>query len=269
MLHTSSRREESRVDQEQQDGQQQQPRWPPTRKQLLWASGIGAVLTVAVVVIGYRYDITLWDWLKLLVVPAVIAAGGLWFNKQQQERQREDDRRQQERGLEIENQRAQDEALQAYLDQMGQLLLDQECPLRQSKEEDDVRTLARARTLTVLPRLDGGRKGSVVQFLHESGLIATEHRVLDLTEANLRGVDLRQARGTNLRGANLSETNLHGAILTHTKLIGADLSGTDLIGADLRGADLRGPPRWSEETRGPLFTQPRRIRILGSSFAGS
>jgi hypothetical protein len=31
-------------------------------------------LTIAVL-IGYRYDITLWDWIKLLVVPAVIAGG--------------------------------------------------------------------------------------------------------------------------------------------------------------------------------------------------
>jgi hypothetical protein len=41
-------------------------------------SVIGAVLTVAVL-IGRRYDETLWGWLKLLVVPAVIAGGGIWF----------------------------------------------------------------------------------------------------------------------------------------------------------------------------------------------
>ena len=61
---------------------QQQSRWRPTRKQLLWAGGtVGllGLLTIAIL-IGYRYCITLWDWLKLLVVPAVIAGGGIWFN---------------------------------------------------------------------------------------------------------------------------------------------------------------------------------------------
>ena len=76
--------------------------WRPTPRQVLWAIRIGIILSL-LVAIGYSYDVTLWDWLKLLIVPAVIAAGGLWFNQQQQERQRVDVRRQQERGLEIEN----------------------------------------------------------------------------------------------------------------------------------------------------------------------
>ena len=66
--------------------QQQEPRWQPTRRQFLWAGAAVGLLTIAIL-IGYRYDITLWDWIKLLVVPAVIAGGGLWFNRQQQERQ--------------------------------------------------------------------------------------------------------------------------------------------------------------------------------------
>ena len=61
--------------------QQEQPRWRP-RRWVLWTPAIAAVLTVAVH-IGYRYDIILWDWIKLLIVPAVIAGGGLWFNAQQ------------------------------------------------------------------------------------------------------------------------------------------------------------------------------------------
>jgi high-affinity Fe2+/Pb2+ permease len=65
---------------------------------------------------------TLWDWLELLIVPAVLAAGGLWFTRQQTERQQR-----------ISNEQAQDQALQAYLDQIGQLLLDKERPLRVQK----------------------------------------------------------------------------------------------------------------------------------------
>jgi hypothetical protein len=67
MLHTSP----YRVD------EQQQSRWLPTRGQVLRISGIGAVLIVYIL-IGHRYGITLWDWIKLLIVPAVNAGGGIW-----------------------------------------------------------------------------------------------------------------------------------------------------------------------------------------------
>ena len=226
--------------------QQQQSRWRPTRRQLLWAGGIGAVLTVSVL-IGYRYSITLWDWIKLLIVPAVIAGGGLWFNAQQRERE-----------LQIANERAQDEALQAYLDQMSQLLTDKDRPSRQAKEDDEVRTLARARTLTVLARLDGSRKWSVLMFLQEARLISVEDgpvvslqwanlQKADLGEVVLKGADLRETKlqdanlyAAKLQGASLVKANLSGANLTKADLTGADLSGTEtnLNGANLRGAGL-------------------------------
>ena len=71
MLHTSPCKEESQVD------QQEQSRWQPTRRQLLWAGATVGLLTIAIL-IGYRYHITLWDWIKLLIVPAVNAGGGIW-----------------------------------------------------------------------------------------------------------------------------------------------------------------------------------------------
>jgi uncharacterized protein YjbI with pentapeptide repeats len=215
------------------------PDWRPTPRQGLWAIRIGIILGL-LVAIGYPYAITLWDWLELLIVPAVIAAGGLWFNNQQQKRQQEDNRRQQERGLAIENQRARDEALEAYLDQMSQLLLDKDKPLRQSQEGDDVRNLARARTLTVLPRLDSERKGSVVRFLYESGLITKDRRVLDLSKADLSEADLWRASltGANLTGAYLTQAYLNNADLTSANLSGAALYGANLSRANLSNANL-------------------------------
>src|SRR5215212_5688834 len=63
-------------------------------------------------------------------------------------------------------QHAQDDALQAYLDHMTELLTDKVQPLHETPPGNRLRTVARARTLTVLQRLDGGRKGRVVQFLY-------------------------------------------------------------------------------------------------------
>src|SRR5215208_336721 len=110
-----------------------------------------------------------WDYLELLIVPAALAIGVALLNWAQRQRERQAEDAQQELQLAVEDQRAQDEALQAYLDQMGQLLLDKDRPLRQSAENSEVRTLARARTLTVLARLKGKRKNAVMQFLYESG----------------------------------------------------------------------------------------------------
>ena len=230
--------------------------WRPTVRQVLWIIRIAVVLGI-LILIGYAYEITLWDWAKLLIVPAVIAAGGVWFNQQQRERE-----------LEVADQRAQDDALQAYLDQIGQLLLDQGRPLRRSQEGDEVRTLARGRTLTVLERVRDlrvipgqvaqahvspkdnvvrGRVGSfrkraIVQFLYEGTLIQKDQPVISLQDANLSGAYLSRA---TLVGADLHQTILVGADLSAARLDDACLRWANLLGADLRhavlsGADLRG-----------------------------
>jgi uncharacterized protein YjbI with pentapeptide repeats len=206
---------------------------------------------------------TVWDWLQLLgvlAIPVVIAVGGWMFGAQQSAHQNklEDQRAKNERQIEV--QRAQDAALQAYLDQMSQLMLGGD--LRRSEEDSEVRTLARARTRTVLGRLNSRRKGSVVQFLYEADLINKKHPVVSLSKvplvdaelsgAELSGADLREAdlRKADLSGANLSDADLSLADLRKANLSTATLGDADLGGADLRlanlsrtnllGADLRG-----------------------------
>jgi len=186
-------------------------------------------------------DKTLWDWLQLLsalAIPVVLATAGLWFTAQQDQLQQQTENKRAAAERELADQRAQDEALQAYLDQMGGLLLERD--LRASEKGTEVRTLARARTLTVLERLDGDRKRSVVQFLYEAGLL-TEGQVVvdlkgaDLSEANLDGANLRDA---NLREANLSNAHLDGANLHKANLHKANLSNAHLREAALHDADL-------------------------------
>jgi len=266
-----------------------EPRWRPTRRGILLIVGffaalavvhpavyiaryleqmgpllviVGVAVVVAVVLIlariGYRYEWTgfgeevrtetdaqdvrraktLWDWLSLLIIPLVLAVGGLLFSFSQDARQQETD-----------EQRAQDTALQAYLDEIGQLLLDKK--LQPENSDDEARTLARARTLTILERLKPDpresasptgsfrpgpdRKRSVLQFLYESNLINKENVVVDLSEANLRDADLRNI---DLSSADLTEANLTRANLFIAGLKYADLSGATLEEADLRNATL-------------------------------
>jgi uncharacterized protein YjbI with pentapeptide repeats len=241
------------------------PGWRPTREQRLWAVRMVIVIVVVLgvlVLIGLPFGITLWEWVKLLIVPAVIAGGGIWFNRQQRERE-----------IDIADQRAQDEALQAYLAQMGQLLLDKDRPLRKSKEGDEARTFAQAQTLTVLGRLDGDRKGSVMQFLYESGLImfGTQPGMVDLKGADLSGANLGLIRlseanlsdtnliGANLKRADLSEANLYRTDLSGVNLEHADLHMAHLIGANLVGANLVGANLYSAELRLATVSEGRLL----------
>jgi uncharacterized protein YjbI with pentapeptide repeats len=211
-----------------------------------------------------------WDWMQLLIVPLVLAIIGLLFEMQQAERQRALEEQQQalehrraEAAQELAEQRAQAEALQAYLDQMGNLLLEKN--LRESAEDSEVRTLARARTLVVLETLGSDRKNRLLRFLEETELIQAGPegrppivslkyaalsdfelkgkqllRGTDLTQARLTGANLSAAHleGTDLSGAHLGAANLRGAYLQGAKLSGAYLYDTDLRGAYLSGTDL-------------------------------
>jgi hypothetical protein len=237
--------------------QQEQSRGPRTRRQLLWAGGIAALAFLVIVVCGYVFgwawtgltaptQRTLWDWLKLLVVPLVLALGGYWFASTE--------RAATEAGA---DRRAQEDALRAYLEQMGALLRDEQRPLRSDSE---ARILGRAQTLTVLARLtDPDLKARVLQFLYEAALIDRDSPVINLADADLRGANLNDARlegaylgkadlskanlewanlqGTNLIAARLVKANLHGAHLNPAKQK-TDLSAADLKAASLRGADL-------------------------------
>jgi uncharacterized protein YjbI with pentapeptide repeats len=202
---------------------------------------------------GFR-GMTVRNWLELLVVPLVLLGIGLLFQIQQNEVEE----RRLEAAQHIEEQRAQDEALQTYLEQMGQMLLDKDRPLRQSKEGDEVQLLARARTVTILRRLDSARNRDILQFLREARLVPSnrydiqEHIVkLDasnLSEANLKGANLDSfsLQGTDLSGADLRDAYLAWSFLHNAKLNGANLRGANLHGdpdqsgddADLSDADL-------------------------------
>jgi hypothetical protein len=243
--------------------QQQQLRWRRTRKQVLWILGIIGALVWAYIFLRFAYvrewkwtglvenanyhKKTLWDWLDLLIVPVVLAIGGYLFtrfeNKRSQQnaeqqialdreiadqRTKEDRKLAQERAeteRQIAEERRQDDTLQAYLDGMSQLLTDKDRPLHRAQLGDSLSTVARARTLTVLGRLDGSRKRSVLQFSYESGVIARDRPVLNLSGANLSGAELSRAV---LGKANLSNANLSGANLSEADLRGADLSEADL-----------------------------------------
>jgi Pentapeptide repeats (8 copies) len=187
---------------------------------------------------------TVWDWLQLLIVPLALAVIGFFFTMQQDAQQQALEDRRAQAGRALEEQRTQDAALQAYLDQMSQLVLEKE--LFASQEDSRVRTLARARTLTVLRRLDPDRKGLVVQFLYESELIEPSHPV---------GVPIIALKDADLRDADLSNVYLQ-----FVDLRSADLSGADLRDAALPGCQSSGPPAFGHGRNGRRRGSPLTYR---------
>ena len=198
---------------------------------------------------------TLWDWLELLLVPAVISVGAIWFQKCS--RQSTEERAQQERDLsrDIESTRSRENALQTYFDKMTELLLDKKL---RSKSSKDARAIARARTLSLLQKLkgDGMRKGSLVLFLYETNLISGSRSVLPLNGADLSDIDLRgallpginlkgsslmrgQFQGTHLESAYLMDTYLEDARFSGASMMEANLGNAYLLEADFSGADLQ------------------------------
>ncbi len=187
---------------------------------------------------------TLWDWLQLagtIAIPVVLAGGGYLLNQREQER--DEKRKEAEQNRAAENLR--EEALQTYFDRISELLLEHklgEPPhlfsvpgQNPDQNNNPARDIARARTLTVLRRLDndGQRKAAIVTFLHEAELIKEEIPIINLNDANLNGSNLSFA---NLEGADLSKTELGFANLGRAQLRRANLEGAILFEADLSGA---------------------------------
>jgi uncharacterized protein YjbI with pentapeptide repeats len=241
---------------------------PPPANSRRWrqVAAVALAIFVAVISLGYAFKLgwvgvvdfkdatykTLWDWLTILMIPAVLGVGSYLFTRSENRRTQRIADQQRNVDLKIAEERRQDDMLQAYLDVMSSLLTDKDRPLHRAQRDDSLSTVARARTLTVLSRLDSERKSSVLQFLYESALIAEERTadkyraVLDLSGADLRGANLVQASldQANLSKTDLSEATLSGAhlfmaTLSEVNLGGAFLGGAFLVYANLRDANLR------------------------------
>ncbi len=198
---------------------------------------------------------TLWEWLSLLIVPAMLVAGGFLLNRWQMQRDEAAQQAQKQREELAAIQRAQDEAMRAYLDQMSDLMVEKN--MRNDPAGSDTHRLAQARTIAILLGLDKDRKRRSLKLIYELNLIPREQPILnlsnagldtaDLSELTLRSACLREAdlrcadlSGADLRGSDLSQADLRGADLTNADLVGDHLVFTNLDGANLRKADVSG-----------------------------
>ncbi len=182
---------------------------------------------------------TLWDWLQLLIIPLVLAVAALLFNRATTRAEQKIAAQRYEQDQQIALDKQHEDLLQAYLDRMSELLLEKDL---RTKPSEEVKNVARVRTITVLTQLDARRIGYVFTFLREAGLMSTtsSDNVVSLKDADLHAVKWSHAdlRGVNLSGANLNGADLSGANLDSAHLNGANLYKANLSGAILFGASL-------------------------------
>ncbi len=181
----------------------------------------------------------LWDWIEVVGIPVVIVIIAVGFDLVSKTANERKNKEQRERDAE----QAREATLRSYLDVMSNLILEKS--LKNSVKGSPDRAVAHAHTFMVLRTLDGPRKGILLEFLKEAGLIDRDKNVIsldraDLTKANLSYVDLSGSylSGVNLMNADLYKANLSNADLSDSVLKGADLWEADLSNADLRNADL-------------------------------
>src|SRR5829696_3058902 len=190
------------------------------------------------------------------VVAAITAAVGLLnlrLTRRNLEQQRELEAQRAEQQRELEAQRAEQQrvlaqgtALQAYYEQIGELITEYDLLNTERKE---IRELARGQTLTVLQEVDGKGKGSLLTFLYGAGLIGAENPAVTLIGANLRGTDLREAylHGANLQGAHLLRADLQEAYLQGTSgLTEEQIEWTIGSNKTRLEEDLNRPEQWSK-----------------------
>lgn len=174
-------------------------------------------------------DRNLWNWMDILIFPLALAIGAVlynWREKRRDEKLQESEQQRQQLAIQ---QKAQVDALQAYLDQMSDLLVNQK--LRGHPRNSDYCKLAQARTLAILLNLDRINKRHPLKLIAQLDLISKDAPLVSLKNAGLDTADLSEV---TLLDVSLEEADLRLADLT-----GANLKGSDLTWADLRGADLR------------------------------
>jgi uncharacterized protein YjbI with pentapeptide repeats len=265
------------------------PDWRPTRGQVLRSVRVAVVVAAALLVvllvlflIGLLFGVTLMNLLRVLAVPITVGAAVPLLNWLQKKRELEITEQRAKTDRQIAEEQRQDEALRAYIDEIGRLLLDKDNPLRKAQlQREGIRTLARARTLMVLRRVDSQRRRSVVEFLSEAQLIhrgselakslGVKSTIISLDNADLGGTDLSRLNLSKVRlfEADLSDTNLSysvmdGATLEKALLRKATLHETILDSAKLREADLR-----TADLRNVKLTQAdlNKARLCGANLS--
>ncbi|MDA1226659.1 MAG: pentapeptide repeat-containing protein [Chloroflexi bacterium] len=245
--------------------------------------GIPALVGTGVLEFGFG-DMTLKDWMQLLLIPLSIVVIGTLIQRSENRTDRRIAEERVQSDREIAGGRVQQETLNSYLDSMGTFIVNNALNNERGVQVMRARTAATIRVLANVehrnavfgflrdaallggPEATGGDDDASGSHTGDAKLISVLKRIdlsrADLTSAFLMGADLSRAY---LAEADLSRANLTGAYLT-----GADLNGADLTGAYLAGAYLTGAYLAGADLRGAVGTTNTQLAqaasIIGATF---
>lgn len=222
------------------------------------AAAAAVILLVAFIVVaswrGWRWTgfkgKSLWDWLKLLIIPGGLAVVVFLLNASQSHRSDQ-----------VEADRLEATVLNEYFQQMSDLMLNRKLTAA-TGEDDPVAQMATALTLSALGRLNHRRKALVLQFVDRANLISADHSPVDLD-----GVDFHEIDASRLRFT-------HRMVLEDVDLTGADFSKAAIGGAAKpsylsgRFGDAKFQDAWLKVTF-KAGTNLRGARFSNTHFIGS
>ena len=138
--------------------------------------------------------------------------------------------------MKTEKENYQDDIIRSYLTEISDLIIKNNETLT---NRGVTVTTVRLKTLHILKQLDAERKSFILEFLHENGQLKVQqsNAPLDLSKANLDGIDFRRIRQTD--GISLKGTSLRHARFDNLQLNKLDLSNTNLEGAIFTGSSLK------------------------------
>ena len=148
--------------------------------------------------------------------------------------QREQDlnisREQREQDKRFADDRLRDTVLVTYLNEIANLLKENNGTLTANPV---IATIARAKTLTAIRQLDSSRNSYLIKFLYEANQLTNGAKPIDLSAAELNGINLNINENRHRNTHNLS---LVDALLRNSSFSSLDLTNANFTGADLTNA---------------------------------
>ena len=158
------------------------------------------------------------------------------------ERQRNMSQVQRDYELNTTQEQFRDTLLVSYINDMALLLMANHGTLT---ADPIVATIARAKTLAAIRQLDTSRKRRLIEFLYEAKQLHSSGQPLDLSDAELNGLNFsggikihRSLRYLSLAGALLINSSFSGRDLIYANFTRAELTGAQFVDSQLGYADL-------------------------------
>ncbi|MAU09443.1 MAG: hypothetical protein CL607_06455 [Anaerolineaceae bacterium] len=220
-------------------------------------------------------DKSFWDWLEILLVPALLLFVGeslrhAEHNRQESEKQHEQKRQafEEREARRRDEERYREETVRKYFDDMAYLMVEKDLlELVQSVEPEKLETdeetedaappgpdpekpaellknpvwrMAQTRTITVLRRMAYQRIVDNDSSSESTVDVQRVNEILDfLRDTKLITGIASLLYNANLRNINLQGADLRGVNLSHSALDRADLSGAQLQAANLSNVEMR------------------------------